>query len=154
MAELAEVIDLTERLPTSEEINSATEAVTAIAQSLTDTGTLNIFGEGNESISLAPAISDLIIEILSIVSRGDMVTFVPYGARLTTQQAADILNFPRPYLIKLLEEGKISYESGGPHKRVNLMSLLEFKQRNDKNRQKSLRKLAHDGQLAEQSVGV
>ena len=149
MAELAEVIDLTERLPTSEEIDSAAEAVTVIAQSLTNSGALKIYGENNENISLAPAISNLIIEILGIVSRGDMVTFVPYSARLTTQQAADILNFPRSYLIKLLKEGKISNESGGTHRRVNLQSLLEFKHENDKNREESLLKFAHNGQLAE-----
>ena len=149
MVDHTEVIDLTTRLPTIEEMNSAAEVLTTIAQSTEDKGTLNIYADVNERISLTPAISNLILEILGIVSQGNMVTFVPYSAQLTMQQAADILNFPRSYLKKLLEEGKISYETNDAHRRINLQSLLDFKQENDKIREDSLRKLAHDGQLAE-----
>ena len=81
---------MTECLPTNEEINSAVNAMTAIAQSITNNGALKINGDSDESISFVAANSSSIIEVLGNISHSEMVKFVPYSARLTTQQAADI----------------------------------------------------------------
>ena len=109
MNDAAEVIELTRRLPTREEIASAAEAATALANARAENGALEIHGDDGQPVRLAPAITDIMIDLLGHVSRGDMVTLVPTNAMLTTQQAADILNVSRSYLSKLLKKGEIPF---------------------------------------------
>ena len=142
----ANVTDLTQRLPTSDEIDSAAEASRTLAQAQTETGSLAISGANGERVQLAPAIADLIVNVLGHVARGNMVTLVPTGAMLTTQQAADILNVSRPFLSKLLKEKEIPYVPVGSHRRVMFEDLMAYKAKRDRARKATLDELADLGQ--------
>ena len=48
-----------------------------------------------------------------LLESGEGVALVPKTAQLTTQQAADMLNVSRPYLIGLPESGQSSVRSWG-----------------------------------------
>lgn len=146
MGNAAEVIDLTRRLPTREEVASAAEAATALANVRAEDGSLELRDAEGEPKRLAPAIADLMIDLLGHLARGDMVTLVPMGAMLTTQQAADILNVSRPYLSKLLKEGEIPFIPVGSHRRVMHADLMAYKERRDAGRNAALDELARLGQ--------
>lgn len=98
-------------------------------------------GETSEVI-LTPPLAGLLMELLRHVGRGDAVTLVPVGQMLTTQQAADLLNVSRPFLIGLLEKGKIQFEMVGRHRRVRAADLFRYKRDRDERRSRSLTELA------------
>ncbi len=146
MSNLAEVLDLTHRLPTHEEVTNAADAAAVLASARAENGTLVISGSIDKPVGLAAAIADLVIDLLRHIANGDMVTLVPTGAMLTTQQAADILNVSRPYLSKLLKDGDIPFIPIGSHRRVMHKDLMAYKKRRDASREKALDDLAQRGQ--------
>ena len=82
------------------------------------------------------------MELLRHVGRGDAVTLVPVHEMLTTQQAADILNVSRPFLISLLEKGDIPHTTVGRHRRIKAEHLFSYKHARDEKRSKALGDLA------------
>ena len=70
------------------------------------------------------------------------MTVLPAHAELTTQQAADMLNVSRPYLIKLLENGIIEHRKVGKHRRVQLDALMDYKRHDEQKRRESADELS------------
>ena len=98
--------------------------------------------EPGEAISIPVTAFRLLNGILAEMAKGNAVTLIPIHSELTTQQAADILNVSRPFLIEQLEKGAIPYRKVGTHRRVMLKDLMEFKQTMDRNRLKALEDLS------------
>ncbi len=75
---------------------------------------------------------------------GNNGLWVPQEAfkELTTQEAADMLNISRPYLLKLLEQGDIPFIKVGTDRRIRLEDLMEYQECRDAQREKAIAEMA------------
>jgi excisionase family DNA binding protein len=103
-------------------------------------------GEEAEAIDIPSSALRLFVQLLTEMSQGNSVTLIPTHAELTTQQAADLLNVSRPYVVKLLDEGKIPSRLVGKFRRVRFDDLMTFKQKDDEARAKILDLLTAEAQ--------
>ena len=84
----------------------------------------------------------LFAQILDALAQGKGVQIVPKDIELTTQQAANLLNVSRPYLISLLESGQVPFRKVGRHRRITFEALMEYKRRDDAQRRAAADDLA------------
>ncbi len=94
-----------------------------------------------QKLSLPASAIRLLLDLLTEMAAGNAVTLIPVHAQLTTQQAADVLNVSRPFLVSLLEEGKIPHVKVGTHRRILFEDLMRYKNSIDRERRKALDEL-------------
>ena len=88
----------------------------------------------------------LLLDLLTEMAAGNAITLIPVHAQLTTQQAADVLNVSRPFLVSLLEQGKIPHVKVGTHRRILFEDLMRYKKEIDRERQKALDELIRESE--------
>jgi excisionase family DNA binding protein len=102
----------------------------------------------DETLELPAIAVRLMLDALAEMAGGNAVTLMPVEAELTTQQAADLLNVSRPYVVQLLEDGKIPHRMVGSHQRVRYVDVITYKSDIDAKRRQVLDELAaHDQKL-------
>lgn len=142
----------TERLPSDLERATADHLRTIIAQSIMRSdGTPTLYvhepDADPQAVTLTPLISEVMLELLRHLAKGEAVTLVPTGEMLTTQQAADILNVSRPHLIKIVDRGEIEHSKTGRHRRIRAADLFAYKRERDQRRADALSELGElDGE--------
>ena len=132
-------------LPTREEAEAADLSSRALSKYANNERlNLKISSDGNDTEDLVlPGFAiNLLLDVLTEMAKGNAVTVMPIHAELSTQEAAGLLNVSRPYLVELLEQGKIPFRKVGTHRRVLAKDVFDFKQRIDLQRSKALDDLA------------
>lgn len=83
--------------------------------------------ETNEKIKIPLSALKLLGDILKAMGQGKLISLVPIAAEITTQAAAEILGCSRPHLVKLLEDGKISFTKVGKHRRIKFDDIMKYR---------------------------
>ncbi|MEJ2044577.1 MAG: helix-turn-helix domain-containing protein [Reinekea sp.] len=101
--------------------------------------------DGHDLVLPANALR-LLKDILQQMAAGNGVSVIPQHAELTTQEAANMLNVSRPYLVKLLESGEIPFSKAGTHRRILFSDLMEYQKKTKQQTKESLDALAASAQ--------
>lgn len=137
-------------IPTAKEALLAEHSGRTLASYVqsTQTPTIQLLKKGKsaEKIVLPSSAMRLLVDILTQMAEGNAVSLISVHAELTTQEAADLLNVSRPYLVALLEEKKIPHRKVGTKRRVLAKDVLRYKDKIDKARHKALEKLSEQAQ--------
>ncbi len=132
-------------LPTPDEVAQAKESSRTLSKYAdVDRVQMSLRGSNGEcdDLVLPGHVLQLLLDVLSEISKGNAINLIPVHQEVSTQQAAEILNVSRPYLVGLLEAGDIPFRKVGAHRRVLLTDLLEYKEREDQKRVAALDELA------------
>jgi len=111
-----------------------------------DTATLRLIDDDRDIIVPVKALH-MLADILDQMAQGNTVSIVPVHAELTTQQAADMLNVSRPYLIRhILDTGKLAYHKSGTRRKILYKDLLAYKNQDLEKRKALIAELARHAQ--------
>ncbi len=106
-----------------------------------------LLDETDGNVITIPATAlNLLVEILTQIANGNTVSIVTAKKELSTQEAADILQVSRPYLVDLLESGEIPYRKVGTRRRVLTEDVINYKNRIDASRMQTLAELSAQAQ--------
>ena len=96
-----------------------------------------------EMTDLVDSLTGVIEQTTELLLAGKHVRVIEDDDAMTTQEAADLLNVSRPYLVKLLEMRQIpQLPKVGRHRRVARTAVLKYKRTRDAQRESALKELA------------
>ena len=104
--------------------------------SITDSGCMG------DAVAIPTSAIRLLVTILTEMASGNAVRLIPHQAELTTQEAAELLNVSRPYLIRLLNENRIPFHRVGTHRRVLFKDVMAYKNEHRRARKRTLDRLS------------
>lgn len=133
-------------LPTRDDVELAKQAARQLASALrahaSGTVTISTDIDGEARVTLPRRAAQMLVELLAQMANGNAVTLLPVHTQLTTQQAADLLNVSRPFLIKLLEQQVIPYQMVGTHRRIAAQDLFAYRRQQEERSRRALAEMA------------
>ena len=132
--------------PTDRDVRMARESSRRLSPFASQDLRVRVADAEGPDVELPAAAVQLLVHLLMQMAEGNAVTLMPIHAELTTQQAADLLNVSRPFLIERLEQGEIPFRKVGTHRRIRLTDLRAYKHAIDQQREAALDELAAQSQ--------
>jgi len=132
--------------PTDTDAQLARESARVLSPQLaTANGTMQLRVVGpdgsGEAVTIPTAAFRLLVTILVQMASGNAVRLIPHHAELTSQEAAELLNVSRPYLVRLLDDGRIPFRRVGTHRRVLFKDVMTYKAEHRRARKAALDEL-------------
>jgi excisionase family DNA binding protein len=144
-------------LPSDQDAALAKAASQALAQAGDTALRVQVTGAGGEitTFDLPPVVARLLGDILKETAAGHAVMLLPFREEITTQQAAELLNVSRPYVVSMIERGQLPARMVGNQRRLPLKDVLAYRAENRAKRRATLDKLAAlDQELGLFDLGV
>ncbi|MCH8530926.1 MAG: helix-turn-helix domain-containing protein [Saccharospirillum sp.] len=138
------------RLPTQTEVEQAKQSSRTLSKyANVDRVSLSLRGSDGQAdeLVLPGHVLQILLDVLAEMSQGNAISLIPYHQELSTQEAANLLNVSRPFLVGLLEKGDIPFRKVGSHRRVKLQDVITYKTDIDAKRTQVLDEL---GNLSQQ----
>ena len=99
--------------------------------------------EKTEAVTIPYAVYRDLLTLLSKIEKDENAQD---NIEISTTEAAKILNVSRPFVAKLMDEGRIPCRKVGSHRRVKYEDVIAFKQKDDRARKKVIDQLIRDAQ--------
>lgn len=146
--------DVVDRLDSKEDVELAKAAQRCIVSALDHSRAVHIAVvedgvervDGSPLLKLPPKVLRLFADLLGSLAQGKAVAIMPKDLDVTTQEAAMFLNVSRPYLIRLLDEGKIPHHKVGTHRRIRFEDVVKYKDERRKRSEDALQELVDQAQ--------
>ena len=106
---------------------------------------ITVVGKDNRRVPVAGALLKALATVMGALDRGATVTVTEadeLDTELTSQEAADLLNVSRPYVVKLAREGVLPHHRVGNRHRFTLTDVLEHRARMRATTEEALAELA------------
>jgi excisionase family DNA binding protein len=121
--------------------------VASLRAALEISSTLRLVSQSGTTVELPGTVQQLLLQIVRELGDGNAVSILPVHAELTTQEAADLLNVSRPYLIGLVDDHRLPCSrTAGQHRRLRLADVLAFKHRRDIERRAALDEMSAEAE--------
>lgn len=132
-------------IATAEEARIAREASKTFAALIPNQKPLQLTvtsdGDIERELTLPPTAVQLLFDILEQMALGKAVTIMPVNAELTIEQAADLLNVSRPFLLDLSDKNEIPHRKVGRHRRILFEELMNYKKKVEESQKAALEEL-------------
>lgn len=123
------------------ELEQLAELLKSATADLNSPCRLKLVAPDGQSVELPESVFHLIQRVVPHLRRGQAVVTIPLHTELTTQEAADLLNVSRPFLIGLLDRQEIPYVKTGTHRRIRFDDLIAYMRIRDTSRRQALDRL-------------
>lgn len=103
-------------------------------------------GRGRKPVEVPASVVRVLADALDHAQRGEHVRVIADDEEITTQQAADLLNVSRPYLVGLVDRGEIPSRKVGARRRLKLADVLLYREVDQARRLEAVAALAAEAQ--------
>ena len=103
-------------------------------------------GRDRDPVEVPESVVRVLADVLDHAQRGEQVRVIADDEEMTTQQAADLLNVSRPYLVGRVDRGEIPSRKVGARRRQKLADVLLYREVDQGRRLEAVRALAAEAQ--------
>lgn len=111
-------------MDSTSQLSPVEQALSALNENLASART-----EAKDSVSVPKETATWIRNILEDIAEGRLVRAPEPEEEMTTQQVARLLGVSRPFVVKLIDDGKLPGHKVGTHRRVYTRDAIEYKSR-------------------------